>query len=138
MWLPSRRCGFNPWVRKIPWRRKGNPLQYSCLGNPWTEESGRLLSTGLQKSQTRLSKATNDTQTVKCIHTVKPIASIWHEAVLQMQMSIYPHSDQDIEYFQHYRACMLCNPSQIILHPKKYPLFWLLAPSVGFTCSWVT
>ena len=21
-------------VRKIPWRRKGNPLQYSCLGNP--------------------------------------------------------------------------------------------------------
>ena len=20
--LPSRRCGFDPWVRKIPWRRK--------------------------------------------------------------------------------------------------------------------
>ena len=20
--LPSRRCGFNPWIRKIPWRRK--------------------------------------------------------------------------------------------------------------------
>ena len=30
----SRRLGFNPWVGKIPWRRKGNPLQYSCLGNP--------------------------------------------------------------------------------------------------------
>ena len=27
-----RRCGFNPWVRKIPWRKK--PLQYSSLGNP--------------------------------------------------------------------------------------------------------
>ena len=24
---------FNPWVRKIPWR-KANPLQYSCLENP--------------------------------------------------------------------------------------------------------
>ena len=32
-----RRClrlRFNPWVRKIPWRRKWHPLQYSCLGNP--------------------------------------------------------------------------------------------------------
>ena len=31
-----RRCrgrGFNPWVGKIPWRRKSNPLQYSCLEN---------------------------------------------------------------------------------------------------------
>ena len=25
---------FDPWVRKIPWRRDGNPLQYSCLKNP--------------------------------------------------------------------------------------------------------
>ena len=25
----------------------GNPLQYSCLKNPWTEESGRLKSMGL-------------------------------------------------------------------------------------------
>ena len=24
---------FSPWVRKIPWRRDGNPLQYSCLQN---------------------------------------------------------------------------------------------------------
>ena len=24
---------FNPWVRKIPWRRKWQPLQYSCLEN---------------------------------------------------------------------------------------------------------
>ena len=25
---------FNPWVRKIPGGRLGNPLQYSCLENP--------------------------------------------------------------------------------------------------------
>ena len=29
-----RRCGFDPWVGKIPWSRNGNPLQYSCLENP--------------------------------------------------------------------------------------------------------
>ena len=28
-----KRCGFDPWVRKIPWRRKWQPLQYSCLEN---------------------------------------------------------------------------------------------------------
>ena len=40
-----KRCGFDPWVRKIPWRSNGNPLQYSCLGNPmergaWGEGGG--------------------------------------------------------------------------------------------------
>ena len=29
-----RRHGFNPWVGKILWVLSGNPLQYSCLGNP--------------------------------------------------------------------------------------------------------
>ena len=27
----------------------GNPLQYSCLENPWTEETGRLQSMGSQR-----------------------------------------------------------------------------------------
>ena len=28
-----RRHGFDPWVRKIPWRRRWQPAQYSCLEN---------------------------------------------------------------------------------------------------------
>ena len=28
-----RRCGFDPWVRKLPWRRNGNLLHHSCLEN---------------------------------------------------------------------------------------------------------
>jgi len=31
--LQCRRPGFDFWVEKIPWRRKCNPLQYSCLEN---------------------------------------------------------------------------------------------------------
>ena len=31
---PCRGCRLDPWVRKSPWRRNGNPLQCSCLGNP--------------------------------------------------------------------------------------------------------
>ena len=30
--LQRRRCGFNPWVGKIPWSKK-SPLQYFLLGN---------------------------------------------------------------------------------------------------------
>ena len=30
----DKRCRFDPWVGKIPWRRKYNPLQFICLGNP--------------------------------------------------------------------------------------------------------
>ena len=40
-WLSSKesacqckRWGFDLWVRKVPWRRYGISLQYSCLGNP--------------------------------------------------------------------------------------------------------
>ena len=29
-----RRCGLDPWVRKIPGEGNGNPLQYSCLEDP--------------------------------------------------------------------------------------------------------
>ena len=29
-----RRCGFNPWVEKTPWKGNGNPFQYSCQYNP--------------------------------------------------------------------------------------------------------
>ena len=28
-----RRCGFNPWVGKVPGVGNGNPFQYSCLEN---------------------------------------------------------------------------------------------------------
>ena len=30
---------MDPWVGKIPWRRAGNPLLYSCLDNPHGQRS---------------------------------------------------------------------------------------------------
>ena len=46
-------CGrpvFDPWVRKIPWRRESYPLQYSGLKN-----STDCTVHGIAKSRTRLS-----------------------------------------------------------------------------------
>ena len=64
-----RRCWFNPWVRKIRWRRRwqptavflpgkfhrqrslvGNPLQYSAWEIPWTQDPGGLQPMWSQKS----------------------------------------------------------------------------------------
>ena len=38
-----------PGLERSPGGGNGNPLQYSCWEIPWTEESGRLQSVGLQK-----------------------------------------------------------------------------------------
>ena len=43
-------CGFDASVGKIPWRRKGYPLQYSGL-----ENSMDYIVHGVAKSRTRLS-----------------------------------------------------------------------------------
>ena len=41
-----RDAGLIPGCRRSPRGRHGNPLQYSCLENPWTEEPGGLQSMG--------------------------------------------------------------------------------------------
>ena len=46
------RHGFDPWIRKIPWRRHGNPLQYSYLENPMDRGAWRAIVHRVAKSQT--------------------------------------------------------------------------------------
>ena len=41
--------GSIPMLGKSPGEGNGNPLQYSCLEIPWTEEPGRLQSMGSQR-----------------------------------------------------------------------------------------
>ena len=47
--------GFDPWVGTIPWRRHGNPLQYSCLENPTDRGAWQATVHGVAQSWTRLS-----------------------------------------------------------------------------------
>ena len=58
-WLSSKESTFNVGdegliseLVRSPGEGNGNPLQYSCLGNPLTEEPGGLQSMGLQESDT--------------------------------------------------------------------------------------
>ena len=55
-----RRCGFNPWVRRIPWRQKSS-LQYSCLENPKERGNWQATVQMVKKSQAQLSTAPRTT-----------------------------------------------------------------------------
>ena len=52
---PCRRCRFHPWIRKIPWKRKWQPLQYSCLGNSKDRGAWQAVVHGVTKSKTQIS-----------------------------------------------------------------------------------
>ena len=50
--LPNGRPRFDPWVRKVPGKGYGNPLQYSCLGNPMDRGACQATAHVVAKSQT--------------------------------------------------------------------------------------
>ena len=56
-----KRLGFNPWVRKIPWRIPTSPLQQSCLEKPLDRGAWWATVHWVVKSQT-LTEATQHTQ----------------------------------------------------------------------------
>ena len=56
-----KRCSFDPWVRKIPWRRAWPPTPVLLPGeSPWTEEPGGAQSLGSRMSHGAESSATSD------------------------------------------------------------------------------
>ena len=63
--LQCRKLGFDPWVRKIPWRRKWQPIQYSCLGNPMDRGAWRATVHGVTKSGSWLSTAHTCNRTLR-------------------------------------------------------------------------
>ena len=54
-----KRHGFDPWVRKIPWRRKRQPTPiFFTWRIPWTKEPGGPQSMGMQRVRQWLTKHT--------------------------------------------------------------------------------
>ena len=67
-----RRRGFNPWVRKIPWRRKWQPIPIFLPGKSHEQRS----LVGLAKSHTR-----RGAHSVSAERKVTPKVKNWHEVV---------------------------------------------------------
>ena len=55
----TRDVGWIPGSGRFPGEGNGNPLQYSCLEIPWTEEPGGLQSTGSQELDTTKGLSTH-------------------------------------------------------------------------------
>ena len=54
VWMQGR-CGWTyAWVGRIPGGGNGNPLQYSCLGNPMDRGTWQAALHGVAKSRTLL------------------------------------------------------------------------------------
>ena len=58
-----KRCGIDPWMGKIPWRRHGNPPRYSCLENPMDRGTWQATVHGVAKRQTQLKQLSTYTLT---------------------------------------------------------------------------
>ena len=54
--LKHKRCRFDPLVGKIPWRKNGNPLPYSCPKNSVDRRAWWATVHRVSKSQTRLKR----------------------------------------------------------------------------------
>ena len=50
-----KRHGFNPWVRRSPGEGNGNPLQYSCLGNPMNRRAWQATVRGVARVRHNLA-----------------------------------------------------------------------------------
>ena len=57
-----RDVGSIPGSGRSPGEGHGNPLQYSCLGNPMDRGASRATVHGVTKSQTRLKQLSTHTQ----------------------------------------------------------------------------
>ena len=58
-----KRCRFNPWVMKIPWRGHVNPFQYSCLENFMDRGSWWPTVCSVTKRWTQLKQLSTHTHT---------------------------------------------------------------------------
>ena len=60
------RCGFNPWVRKIPWKRAWQPTPvFLPRESPWAEQPGGPQSI-------RLQRVRHNWCDLACMHTYGP------------------------------------------------------------------
>ena len=74
-----KRCGFNPWIRKIPREGNGNPLQYSPLGKPMDRGGWWATVHGVTKSWTRLSRHTHTFVLYNLCPLTYETSVIWRE-----------------------------------------------------------
>ena len=80
----SRRCGFHPWVKKIPWRRKWQHIQYPCLDNPMDRGAWWAIVHGVTKSWTGPSDSTHMQYFTACVYYICLSIRLWMTQVVSI------------------------------------------------------
>ena len=82
--------GLIPGLGRSPEEGNGNPLQYSCLGNPMDRGAWRAIVHGVAKSQTRLSDLANmHAATTNQSLTKQSSWTSWVSVVLDRDRNLY-------------------------------------------------
>ena len=85
-----KRCGFDLWVRKIPWRRARQSTP-ACLENPMDRGVGWAIVQGVPKRWTQLGMHTQKLTTFSIRHIIQKVGSPFchpHKVVL-FQISVW-------------------------------------------------
>ena len=72
-----RDTGSNPASGRSPGGGHGNPLQYSCLGNPMDRGAKRATFHGVTRNQTLLKQLIMYTCKLRVQPLIKPLANKW-------------------------------------------------------------
>ena len=136
-----RRPRFDPWVGKIPWRRKWDPLQFSCLENSMNREAWRAIVHGFAK-ESDTTEQLNSKFSVKdqmyhpkklklnplCQETQPPESDIWWSEVGLMLIAIEIKCTINVMHFNHWETVPLpiCGKTVFQKISPGYPMWWSL------------
>ena len=88
-----KKCGFDCWVGKIPWRRKCNPFHYSCLENSMDREAWQTIVHRVAKSWTWLKWLS--TYTI-LLNILPKVICMFSELPTKMSMAFFTELEQII------------------------------------------
>ena len=122
----QKRCGFSPWVGRIPEEGNGNLLQYSCWENPTDRGVWWAAVYGITKGQTQLS---THTLLLLIRHTNKLLTQVWGTRDMDIRSTL-----SEVKVAQ---SCLTlcdpknCSPPHFSIHgifPARI-LEWIVTPS---------
>ena len=135
-----RKCRFDPWVRKTPWRKKWQPTPV-LLGNPMDRGAWRATAHGVAKSWTRLSTQANTgtvlQAAVQSLCRARLFVTPWttaRQASLSFTRSRSLLKLMSIESVMPSNHLVLCHPP--LLLPSIFPSIRVFSNELALRIRW--